>query len=400
MRGMLNGPLARYYNAICRQTAPYQGNFSHAVIVKFPLRRCPGDDIGVTFWFSSAAWQNTDGTAPMTSTEVLAQMRTQWDELETLLRKAQRRGVRGMTPDELSRLDELYRLSTVHLAQLRARGVNPALADEVNNLVGRAHSLVYAPPPPRPLAAVLRFYGIGFARAIARTGTFQLAALALFLAGTLGGYFASLAHPSVAYALVMPGEQLRTPGASAEQLTYVMRAGRDEGSGEKLVFAAFLLQNNTQVGFRAFAGGILAGIPTIFLMVYTGGFLGAYTAVHANQAVLTEWMAWILPHGITELGAAVLCGGAGLKIGYAILRPGAYTRRRSLYLAAREGLNIALGVIPMFIAAGFIESFVRQSQWSISERFLFAAVTALFWTLYIANGYRAERHARAQAMAQ
>jgi uncharacterized membrane protein SpoIIM required for sporulation len=209
--------------------------------------------------------------------------------------------------------------------------------------------------------------------------------LTLFLAGTIGGYAASLHNPHAAYALIIPDE-MRMPGASAEQLLSVMRAGRDTSQGEKFAFMSFLLTHNTKVGFTAFASGVMAGIPTIYLMLYTGGFLGAFTAVHQSNDVAGEWWAWILPHGVTELGACILCGGAGLILGLAVLRPGHQSRVASLVIAGRLGLRVALGVVPMFIFAGFAESFVRQSHMTISERYTFAGATALFWAAYFAFG--------------
>lgn len=326
-------------------------------------------------------------------------MQPVWDELDALVQRVRRRGVRSLDADELARLDHLYRLTTVHLAQLRGRGIHPGVVENVNRLVARAHGVVYAAPRFNPIGAIAHFYAVGFARAIARTGHFQLIALALLLFGTAAGYAMAGASPIAAYALVMAGEEIRLPGASPAQLEAVLRSGRDQGVVEKSLFAGFLMQHNTKVGFTAFVTGILAGIPTVLLMTYTGAFLGGYSQIHEAAGVAAEWWAWILPHGVTEIGAAVLCGGAGLMLGWALLNPGNQTRRRSLTAAGREGLNIAMGVIPMFIAAGFIESFVRQSHLTTNQRFLFAAATAVFWAVYIALGILWERQA-AQAHAE
>lgn len=324
-------------------------------------------------------------------------MKPVWDELEHLVQRVRKSGVRSLSAGEIAELDRLYRLTTVHLAQLRGRAVNPALVENVNRLVGRAHAVVYAAPRFNPLMAVVSFYATGFARAIARTWPYQAVAVGLLLFGTVVGYAMAGASPVAAYALVMPGEDIRLPGASREQLEAVLRAGRDQSLREKAAFAGMLLQHNTRVGFNAFAGGILGGVPTVMLMTYTGAFLGGYTHFHHEKGAGLEWWAWILPHGITEIGAACLCGGAGLMLGMALLRPGNRTRRQSLTAAGREGLNIALGVIPMFVAAGFIESFIRQSHMTTAERMAFAAATGIFWAAYIIMGFYAERRAQRAA---
>ena len=327
----------------------------------------------------------------------IQRMQPVWDELRDLITRCKKEGLRRMSPDDIARLEQRYRQTTIHLAQLRSRSTNRQLIDQVNHLVAEAHSLIYAAPKDSFAARIVRFYISGFSRAIARTWKFQTASLLLLLIGTIGGYYASMRDPVAAYALVIP-DDYRLPGASEEQLVSVLRGGRDMGATDKLYFMSFLLTHNTKVGFRAMAGGILAGIPTLFLMAYTGAFLGAFTAVHAQQGVVGEWWAWILPHGVTEIGAIVLCGGAGLLLGMAVLRPGKLTRQASLVNAGRESLRISLGVIPMFILAGFIESFVRQSHWTTEQRYAFAAATAIAWAIYFAAGAIIERRtARAAA---
>ena len=67
--------------------------------------------------------------------------------------------------------------------------------------------------------------------------------------------------------------------------------------------------------FFAFTLGVLGGVPTVFLLITNGAMLGAFSAMHHDVGVYAEWWAWILPHGITEIGAIFLCGGAGLMLG-------------------------------------------------------------------------------------
>jgi uncharacterized membrane protein SpoIIM required for sporulation len=172
-----------------------------------------------------------------------------------------------------------------------------------------------------------------------------------------------------------------------------MRSGREQESGLKFLFASFLFQHNLKVGLLALASGILAGIPTIFLMLFNGGLLGVFVAIHQQAGVGIEMWAWILPHGITELGAICLCGGVGLMLGQAIVQPGQYSRKRALLLAGREAVQICIGVAGMLLAAAVIESYIRQSHWSTSSRLIFAGCTGVFWGIYILHGFLCERNA-------
>lgn len=329
----------------------------------------------------------------MSEGHFIQRMQPVWEELTALVVRAQRFGPRSLSPDELSRLDRLYRLTTIHLAQVRGRTQNEALLRNLNRLVSKAHSVIYVAPHPNPLTRAVRFYTTGFPRAFARTGRYHAAAAVIFLLGALFGALLTVEEPLGAYVILGP-EEIRLPGAPAEQLEAVLRSGRDQSGGEKLMFMSFLLTHNTKVGFTAFALGVLAGVPTVFLMVLNGAMLGAFTTIHHQQGIDAEMWAWLLPHGITEIGAVILCGGAGLMLGMAVVRPGFSTRRERLVSAGREALNLVLGVVPMFILAGFIESFVRQSHWPTADRLWFAAATLGFWMLYFANGYAQERRLR------
>lgn len=319
-----------------------------------------------------------------------ARYKKDWDELERLIARA-RRSVRALSPEERERLDILYRRTTTHLARASTVTRDHQLIAYLNGLTAAAHNLIYLPPQRRLLAGLARFVLEGFPRAIARNGASHFASLLLFLGGGLLGYFASLSDPLLAHAL-WPAGDARQPGSSPEQLLSVLRHGRDQDGGEKFLFASFLFQHNFKVGLLAMATGVLAAVPTVLLMLLNGMLLGVFVAIHHQAGIYSEMWAWILPHGVTEIGAIILCGGIGMMLGSAVVRPGRMSRRRALVLAGWESALIAAGVCGMLLAAAAIESFVRQSDWTTGQRLLFAGTTAVFWVVYIAHG--AVREAR------
>ena len=321
----------------------------------------------------------------------IARNKPDWDELEQLVRKA-RKSLRSVTPDELSRLDVLYRRATIHLARAATRTSDRQLVSYLNGLTAAAHSLIYLPPRRSMFAGAVQFLCEGFARSIARNLRFHAVSAGLLLGGALLAYYLCTTDVMAAYALSMPGDP-RQPGATREQLEAALRGGRDDAGGMKFFFASFLFQHNFKVAITAMALGVLAGVPTILLMVYNGMILGWFVAVHHQAGITWEMWGWILPHGVTEIGAIVLCGGAGLMLGRAVLRPGEMSRGDSLRMAGIEAGRTCLGVGLMLVAAALIESYVRQSHLSTGARLAFAAVTALFWTLYIAHGALRERMA-------
>ena len=64
--------------------------------------------------------------------------------------------------------------------------------------------------------------------------------------------------------------------------------------------------------------------------------------------------------GTLEISAIIIAGCAGLAVGNSILFPGTYTRSQSFMQGARDGMKMVVGLVPIFIMAGFLESFVTR----------------------------------------
>ncbi|MFO0948296.1 MAG: stage II sporulation protein M [Planctomycetota bacterium] len=321
--------------------------------------------------------------------DFLTKNKPAWQELEKLVARG-RRAIGRMSPEELRRLDVLYRITTVHLAQVKTRTSDARLMVYLNQLVASAHSLIYLPPRRSVFAGALKFFAEGFPRMIVRTWRYHAVSVLLLLAGCVISYVAARNDPLAAYAL-LPASESRLPGSTQEQLLDVLRSGRDQGDGEKFVFASFLFSHNLRVGILSMAVGILAAVPTVFLILYNGMILGAFTAVHHGAGIYAEYWAWILPHGITELFAIALCGGVGLMLGHAVVSPGLLTRTESLRRTGIEAAKMAGGAAAMLTFAAVIESYLRQSHLSTNSRFLFAGGSAIFWIAYLVHGYLRER---------
>jgi len=62
-------------------------------------------------------------------------------------------------------------------------------------------------------------------------------------------------------------------------------------------------------------------IPVFLLLFLNGLTLGAFSALFASRGLAGDFWGWVLPHGLTELLAVVLCAG-GLVLAQALLFPG------------------------------------------------------------------------------
>jgi uncharacterized membrane protein SpoIIM required for sporulation len=160
----------------------------------------------------------------------------------------------------------------------------------------------------------------------------------------------------------------RDPSASTEYLASTL-GPQEQSFGMGSAFTSFLFVHNTRVAFLCFALGIALGIPTLYLLIVNGLMLGGFTALFVSRGLGAEYFAWILPHGVPELGAIFLCGGAGLAIGHRVLNPGGMPRGKALRITAGHASIMAMGCVPLLLMAGFIEGFFRQSEATLVMRY-------------------------------
>ncbi|MCB9913727.1 MAG: stage II sporulation protein M [Planctomycetes bacterium] len=304
-----------------------------------------------------------------------------WHELEHLLAQTKRRGLRSLSPEELARLPMLYHNAISSLSVARAISLDRALEEYLTSLVARAYVVVYA-CKRRPSEAVVDFFVRSLPRNVRRHWPFVAAAATSLLVGTAAGFVMTRIDPERFYAFV-PVEMAagRDPTATYEQLRASLYGGEHD-LGELNAFAAMLFQNNTTVALLSIAVGFAGGLPSLALMFYNGLILGAMLAVFAAHGLGSDFLAWVLPHGVTELGAIVLCGAGGLAFGFATLFPGERTRIRNLSERGRAFGQVALGGVLMLFLSALLEGFFRQLVTSQSTRWLVAATMATLVTAY------------------
>jgi len=151
---------------------------------------------------------------------------------------------------------------------------------------------------------------------------------------------------------------------------------------ETSMFAAITF-NNIRVSFFAFIAGLLLSVGTGFLLVSNGIMLGAFQYFFYQKGLLLTSFLSIWIHGTLEISAIIIAGGAGLIMGNSILFPGTYSRLESFKRGAKKGLKIVIGLIPIFITAGFLEGFVtRHAEWHWSIKAFIITISAFFIVYY------------------
>lgn len=184
------------------------------------------------------------------------------------------------------------------------------------------------------------------------------------------------------------------PAEAARLLPAQFRgAGHSDGGdlglavGRQAALAGQILTNNIQVSLVSFAGGILAGVGTVVVLVYNGAVIGAVAGLTVEAGRTGPFLSLVAPHGILELSVIAVSGGAGLTVGRALLHPAPRSRRASVRLALRRGTEIVLGTVPWFAVAGVVEGFVTTTSLPLAGAITVGVlVAAPYWALVLWRG--------------
>jgi uncharacterized membrane protein SpoIIM required for sporulation len=299
-----------------------------------------------------------------------------WEELDALLTRAGRRGVRRLGPDDVERIGELYRAVTSDLAYAGGQSYEPRLLEYLNRLVARAHAYVYGGTATTGLARVVRFYAQTFPAEFRRSFNWILLCVALTVATAVIGYVLVRTNPANAYA-VLP-ESLVPPEIkkSLHDSNFAFDPERSP------LMSSAIITNNIKVAIFAFAGCVTLGVFTLWILLQNGFMVGGVGALFANAGFGLDYWATVAPHGVIELTAIQIAGAAGLLISAGILAPGRLHRRDAIAAAAQRAGVLIAGVASMLVVAGTIEGFYSPLRLSVSARIGFGAVTAVLLILY------------------
>ena len=301
-----------------------------------------------------------------------------WRMYGRLVARAKKHGLAKLAEDEVRAFGRLYRGMAADLARARAYGAPASLLYALEKWTGTGHNLLYS-ADNRSGRSLWRWIGVVLPRAVrAQAGGVGLAALILFGAG-LGTYAAVRADPGLARFVVpaaMFARAENTPqGEAGASYIDVPAAGMP-------VLASGVIVNNLQVSFLVFAGGMLAGVGTGLVLAMNGVLLGAVFGLYANQGVFGALLAFVAPHGVLELVAVCIAGGAGFGLARAVLLPGRHTRRRALAAQARRSVSTLGCAALLLLLAGLVEGFYSPSGLAPESKFLFAGASAIGLALY------------------
>ena len=181
----------------------------------------------------------------MVSIHWLDQHKPHWDRLEHLVRLS-KDGLAKLSHQELQELGLLYRQTASDLSVVMEDTSSTQLAAYLKQLLGRSHNLIYMGYRPKA-GGIVSFYLNTYPRVFRETLPLTLVAIAIFAAGAIAGWAATVHDPGFAYRLL--GPQMMETIERHEMWTHSVVA-------VKPVAASAITTNNLTVAFTMFASGI------------------------------------------------------------------------------------------------------------------------------------------------
>jgi len=296
-----------------------------------------------------------------------------WERLTSLVAAADTSRMRGLSRAELQELALLYRQVASDLSTLRQDRTSAALAGQINHLLARAHHIIYSSRKSTWRNFFIYLWE-GYPRVFREHIGFVFASLVITLVGAVLAAGFTLANPRFAEPIL--GSRVLNSIARHEMWTHsVVSMAPQAASG--------IMTNNLTVSFSAFAGGLLFGAGTVYLLFVNGLMLGAVGVACQKAGMAIPLWSFVAPHGSLELPAIVIAGAAGLRLGYGMLFPGIYRWKDSVAKAGAESVKIVSGVIPMLIIAGSLEGFFSPSAAPVPLKFLVGAVLFLLLNVWL-----------------
>lgn len=286
---------------------------------------------------------------------------------------AMEQSLEDKTPN--AELPEQYRRVCHHLAIARSRHYSAALCNRLNNLVIAGHRALYKQKRPWQ-QSFFSLLSQDLPTVLNRNARYVWLAMALFFAPLLVTAYACYVSEELILSF-LDYEQLKNFESMYDPAGEFQTEQRT--AGEDWFMFGFYIKNNISIGFQTFAGGIFAGVGSIFIVLFNGIFIGAVAGHIAQIGYNDTFFPFVIGHGAFELTAIGLAGAAGLRLGFSIINPKSFSRIDALKIAGQEAIIMVYAVIIMLLIAAFLEAFWSSSD--VIPNSVKYAVGTVFWVM-------------------
>jgi uncharacterized membrane protein SpoIIM required for sporulation len=318
----------------------------------------------------------------MKESAFLQKNKARWEEFEKKLNHQQQ-----VAPDHLA---EIFIQLTDDLSFARTQYPKSRVTQYLNSLTGKVHREIYKNKKEEKNRFLL-FWKEEVPAAMYASHKPLLVSFLIFILAALIGVV-SAAHDDTFVRLIMGDAYVNM---TIENIKSGNPTRVYSSWGEMNAFF-FITLNNIMVSFKVFAFGIIASLGTGCFLFSNGLMVGAFIAFFYQEQQLSQAFPVIMLHGTIELTSIVIAGAAGFVMGNSLLFPGTYSRLVSFKTGAVKGLKIVMGLVPFFVLAGFIESFITRyafMHWSLKV-LIIGASAALMIYYFIIYPYQLKKHGR------
>ena len=302
-----------------------------------------------------------------------------WNRFQTVLQLLEFNPM-GATPEELKEFSRLYRKVTTDLSLATVYRLPEDLTERLQNLVSRAHSFLHSGRKDR--GRFSKFF-LETLPAGVFSDKYAWSCIALFYAlflitGVLGFQYRDFAASILGEATLQEYESMHS--GDREELS----------TGDALLGSSGYVLNNLSLSLLCYGLGILAGVGSLYMLVYNGFYLGTLIGFLLQSPARDNIINWILAHGPFELTAIGLAAGAGMRTGFAFFSPGNLTRVRALTEAGLRSVPALVADVILTFTAAFIEGFVAPSDLPTWAKGSIGGICLLIMILYfVVLGWRA-----------
>lgn len=276
----------------------------------------------------------------------IKQNKEKWKEFEVLLKEKS-----TLKPDKLA---EIYIAVTDDLSFARTYYIGRPVAQYLNELASGIHYALYKTKPEKK-SRFITFWTKELPEVMAQSQKELLYSFVIFLVGTGIGVL-SAANDDSFVRLILGDSYVNM---TLENIKNGDPMGVYKKMGSESMFV-MITMNNIKVSFYVYAAAIFTSIGSGLMLLYNAVMLGSFQYFFYQKGLFLTSFLTIWTHGTLEISAIIIAGAAGIIMGNGFLFPGTYKRIDSFTVNARRGVKIIVGLLPIFITAGFLESFVTR----------------------------------------
>lgn len=282
----------------------------------------------------------------MNESTFIKQNKNKWEEFERLIKNG--------AATNADKLAEIYIKITDDLSFSRTHFADSQLTLYLNNLASDLHLSIFKNKKEDSFR-IINFWKHELPQVMSESLKYVLISFTIFIVSGIIGAL-SAAHDDTFVRLIM-GDQYVNETISNIDKGDPMAVYKQMGQTEMFLGITF---NNIRVSFMVFVAGIFTSLASGYLLFSNGVMLGAFQYFFFQKGLLLTSVLTIWIHGTLEISAIIIAGAAGIIMGNGLLFPGTYSRIQSFKNGAKKGLKIIVGLVPIFIMAGFLEGFVTR----------------------------------------